>query len=196
MGEEVGRNLGESSDDGDSAGRLGDKFSSPSHETPHSESAAAKEETEARSSRFVCLPELERYFKKRRMASGKMETICQACSTNIKTQEIKRLTKHVAKCRFTSREAKDYLAQITINNPKINHTLDNDFQESANMAWAAVMVENNIPLSILTCNSFKKFIKLGCPHWKIPTPEVMAAKYINVATLRSPPSSRAIKNNK
>jgi len=48
-------------------------------------------------SSFKKLPELARYFKKRRLDSGKVDITCQACSKALNTRGMKRFTSHASK---------------------------------------------------------------------------------------------------
>lgn len=124
-------------------------------------------------SSFKKFPELGRYFKKRRLSKDKIETTCQACSKQMHTQEIKRLISHASRCGCVTEEDKEYLTKrLSL------YYCDSRENRQINLLWAKVIVENNIPMSCVTSNSFKKFVATACPSWKPSSRHRLTSTYI------------------
>lgn len=124
---------------------------------------------------FKRLAMMSKYFKKRRLANGNVQSICQRCFVVLKAKEYIRLGNHLKRCSCISRDEKR-----EIERQLEAHQETSDFSKylEVNLRWSEVIVENNFSFNSIESKLFKEFMRMYVPKWKLPDRRSLSTIYI------------------
>lgn len=128
-------------------------------------------------SKFKKIPILNDLFIKRKYNNGTFETECIACSGKWKSRETSRLVSHIEKCPYVDHEIKSKIRDLVPDVVESGH-------KSLEQLLVEMLVDNNISLKVVQSRSFKKFLTVAAPHYKLPPMEELGALYIQCLSKR------------
>lgn len=126
-------------------------------------------------STFKKIPELSLAYSRKKLSNSNRRNYCLGCAKIQQTNQLERLVKHVLNCPKISQELKNTISRRSKMLNKQYTTRD----ARLNLLWAEVIVGGNLPISVVTSQPFKQFMREALPDWKVDDRHTYSSAHIH-----------------